>query len=163
MLSATLRRPLAAVFRPPPHDHAGREPLLALGGRLLLSLVFLAGAAFNVLVTLRHPESLRGFADLAILHVLRLLILEWVIPYATLLVVLLIAFEVMVGVLLLARGTAVRLGLLAAVAFFVALVPVVREYGVANLPFFLVALVLLRREYPTSVFRELRVRLRRAG
>ncbi len=157
MTTTTLPGPVAAAA-PPPSLQAGREPLLTLGGRILLAATFLGGALFNALVTLRNPESLRGFAELAMLDVLRLFILEWVMPYATLFVGLLIAFEVAVGLLLLARGRAVRLGLVAALAFYVALVPVVREYGLANLPLFLLALALLRREYPTTVPKELLAR-----
>jgi hypothetical protein len=161
MTQTTARGP-RVVASLPASVRATREPLFILGGRLLLTLVFLAGATFNLLVILRHPESLRGFADLAVLDFLRVLILEWVVPYGTLFVGLLIAFEVTVGVLLLARGMAVRLALVAALAFYVALVPAVREYGLANLPFFLVALVLLRRDYPTTTAEEIRARLRPA-
>jgi hypothetical protein len=59
MIQTTLRGP-RVVASLPPFVHATREPLFILGGRLLLSLVFLAGATFNVLITLRHPESLRS-------------------------------------------------------------------------------------------------------
>lgn len=134
-------------------------PPLALAGRILLALAFLAGAAFNALMTLRDPQSLRGFADLAMLDVLRRFILEWVLPYAIPFVFLLIAFEATVGVLLLVRGAAVRLALLAALAFYVVLIPVLREYGLANLPFLVLALTLLRHEYPEAVVTEVRARM----
>lgn len=161
MTTTTLRTRVSAPS-PRKSERAVREPLLTLGGRILLAAVFLGGAAYNTLVTLRDPESLRGFAELAMLDVLQLLILEWVMPYATLFVGLLIAFEASVGVLLLLRGRRVRLALIAAAVFFIALVPVVREYGLANLPFFLVTLALLRREYPATVPEELRARFPRA-
>ena len=153
-----LRNPDPAASTEP--DFRPRSaPPLALAGRMLLALVFLAGAAFNALVTLRNLESLRGFADLAMLDVLRQLILEWVLPYATPFVFLLIAFEATVAVLLLARGAAVRLALLAVLAFCVVLIPILREFGLATLPCLALSLTLLRHEYPETVGAELRSRM----
>ena len=52
-----------------------------------------------------------------------------------------------------------RLALLAALAFYVVLIPFLREYGLANLPFLALALTLLRHEYPETVAAEVRARM----
>jgi hypothetical protein len=65
IMTTTSRGTRHATILRPRATRAGREPPLTLSARMLLAATFLGGALFNALVTLRHPESLRGFAELA--------------------------------------------------------------------------------------------------
>jgi hypothetical protein len=60
---------------------------------------------------------------------------------------LLIAFELMVALLVLGKGTAVRLGLLAAIVFQIAVIPGVAAYGLANLTVVAFQALLLRTDF----------------
>ncbi len=81
-------------------------------------LLYLVGAIFNFLYTLRHGDEFYGsFADKAMLVPSRQLIRKIVIPHARLFTGLLIAFELLVALSILSRGDLVEFGLLAGAIF----------------------------------------------
>ena len=140
-------RSLTRLLRPRPA--AGRRRNAA---RLGFGAFYLATATFNLTVTL--PDAAAPYKHIA--HNLAWpgvdwLLLHLVVPAAVPLTVLLVAFEVGVGVLLLSKGQRVRLGLLAAVAFQVSLAPLLSWYELGNVPLVALALVLLARDYDRSV------------
>jgi hypothetical protein len=67
------------------------------------------------------------------------------------LTVLLVAFQVGVAMLVLSKGRQVRLGLLAAIAFMIGLVPLMSWYELGNVPLVALALLLLGRDYDRSL------------
>jgi hypothetical protein len=75
-----------------------------------------------------------------------------VVPAAVPLTVPLIAFEVAVATLVLSKDRRVRLGLLAAVAFMLALAPLMSWYELANVPLVVVAMLLLGHDYDRSLW-----------
>jgi len=81
-------------------------------------LLYLIGAVFNFLYTLRHGDEFYGsFAEKAILIPSRQLVRRMVIPRATLFTGLLIAFQLLVALSILSRGTLVEPGLIAGAVF----------------------------------------------
>lgn len=83
-----------------------------------LGLLYLIGAIFNYLYTLRHGEEFYGsFADKALLVPSRQLIQKAVIPHARLFTGLMIVFQMLAAASILSRGDLVELGLLAGATF----------------------------------------------
>jgi hypothetical protein len=115
--------------------------------RVAFGVFFLGMATYNaVLVVPRAGDAYRDVAAIAWPGVDRL-VLELVVPAAVPIAVALVVFELGVGLLVLSRGRAVRIGLLAAVAFMVALAPLMSWYELANVPLVAVALLLLTRDH----------------
>ncbi len=103
-------------------------------------VLYLIGAIFNSLYTLRHGDEFYGsFADKAILAPAKRLIQKVVIPHARLFTILLIIFELVVAFCILSRGALVRPGLIAGAIFSFAVVFVSNASGViAGLVMFVV-------------------------
>ena len=139
---------LTRLLRPRPAAGRWRNAArLGFGG------FFLATAAFNATVTL--PNAAAFYRDIA--HELAWpgvdwLLLRLVVPAAAPLTVLLVAFELGVALLVLSKGSRVRLGLLTAIAFMVGLAPLMSWYELGNVPLVALALLLLAREYHHSLF-----------
>jgi hypothetical protein len=131
-------RPIAGRWR-----NAAR---IAFGG------FFLTMAAYNTTVVLPNAAaSYTNIADELAWPGFDWLMLHLVVPAAVPFTVLLIAFEVGVAVLVLSKGRGVRVGLLAAVAFMIALAPLMSWYELANVPLVAGALALLARDYDRSL------------
>jgi hypothetical protein len=98
-------------------------------------LLYLIGAIFNSLYTLRHgDEFYGGFADKAILAPAKSLIQKVVIPHARLFTISLIVFQLAVAFCILSRGALVTPGLIAGAIFSFAVVFVSNTSGaIANL------------------------------
>jgi hypothetical protein len=113
-------------------------------GEIGFGVFFLIGAIFNLTYTLRHgKEFYGGFAANAWFGPYRTLIQKVVIPHATLFTILLIAFQIVVCLMLLTRGSLVKPGLVAGAMFSVTVVPASNFRGaIANL-IIAAALVLL--------------------
>lgn len=81
-------------------------------------ILYLIGAIFNLLYTMRHGDEFYGsFADKAMLVPSKQLFRKVVIPRARLFTGLLIAFQLLVASLILSRGNLVEPGLIAGAAF----------------------------------------------
>ena len=93
-------------------------------------LLYLIGAIFNSLYTLRHGDEFYGsFADKALLEISRRVIRKVVIPYGKLFTVMLIAFQLLVALSILSRGDFVKPGLVAGAIFSLAVVFVSNTSG----------------------------------
>ncbi|MCK2212439.1 hypothetical protein MF672_001290 [Actinomadura sp. ATCC 31491] len=112
---------------------------------------YLAMVVVNLAVTLPgaqefYPSIARiswpGF-DWLVLHV--------VTPVAVPFTLLLIGFEIAVTALVLWRGAAVRIALVAAMVFMVGLAPFMSVYELGNVPLLVWAALLLRRDYPRTL------------
>jgi hypothetical protein len=81
-------------------------------------VLYLIGAIFNSLYTLRHGDEFYGsFADKAILAPAKYLIQKVVIPQSRLFTILLITFQLIVAFCILSRGPLVKPGLIAGAIF----------------------------------------------
>lgn len=98
-------------------------------------VLYLVGAIFNSLYTLRHGDEFFGsFADKAILAPSRQLVQKVVIPHARVFTVLLIVFQLTVALCILGRGMFAGPGLIAGAVFCFAVVFVSNTAGsIANL------------------------------
>jgi len=120
--------------------------------RLVLAVVFFVGAAVNAYLLLAAPQVYEDFAAFAFLRFYRAMWRERVLPDLELWVVLVIVFEVVVGVLLLAAGPYAQVGLVLAAAYMAFLVPFWwAGGGLVNILLFLLMLWLLRFGYPESI------------
>lgn len=139
----------ARSTRPP----AGRAATTA---RLGLGLYFFAMVLVNVFITLPNAKDVyAGLADLTWPGFVW--VPEVVIdPAAVAFTLLLIAWEVAVGLLLLSRGRAVRLGLWAVLLQVLALAPFLGWYEIPNLLTAALVVWLLRRQHERSAVEILR-------
>ena len=105
-------------------------------------LLYLIGAIFNCLYTLRHGDEFYGsFADKAMLIPSKQFIRKVVIPRARFFTGLLIVFQLLVALSILSRGNLVELGLIAGIVFcFIATFVSNTAGAIANL---LMAVVLM--------------------
>jgi hypothetical protein len=93
-------------------------------GRAVLAAVYLGGAVWHSAYTVGHARAVyEAFGDMAWLPPYQWLIRELVVPNGAAFTLALIAFEATVGILLLGRGGLARAGLVAGIAFNLALVP----------------------------------------
>lgn len=148
---------MRSLLSPPPRTARGWRSAarFALGG------YFTAMAGVNVLVTLQDPEGVyRSLAALSWPG------FAWIPeflaqPIGGPFTVALIVWEAGVAVLLLSKGTLVRLGLIAALLQLVALAPFLGWYELANVATAVLVVALLRRDHDSTVIDVLRRRLHR--
>ncbi|HSR19767.1 MAG TPA: hypothetical protein VLL49_02525 [Anaerolineales bacterium] len=102
---------------------------------IAFGLLFLIGAVFNTLYTMRHGAEFYGsFADGALWPVARTLVRTIVIPRARFFTALMIVFQLVVAVCILSRGPLVAAGLAAGAIFALGAVLVSNAAGaIANL------------------------------
>jgi hypothetical protein len=130
----------------------------ATAGRLALGVYFLLMAAVNILITLPNANATyTGLARLSWPH------FAWVPelisgPFAVPFTILLVAWEIALGVLLLSCGRAVRVALWAALFQVLALAPFLGWYEVANLATAVLVIALLTRTHDRTVIDVIRRR-----
>lgn len=121
--------------------------------RAFIGLAYLAAAVFNGVYTMpRVDTGLDGYADGAWFAFLGDFIRDVFVPNGTLFMVLVIAFELAVGLLILSRGRAVDLGIWASLAWVVAVLPFLAwPYLLTNIALVVLQGVLLLRRYDDSI------------
>jgi hypothetical protein len=137
---------------PPTWGTDVRHPGIAAESARLVSAVYFVTMALgvNAAYLLRHPEDYDKLTDVAVLPPYKWLLRDVIRPRASRFTLLLIAFELTVALLLLGKGRAVKLGLVAAIAFQLAVIPGVAAYGLVNLPVVAVQALLLRQNFDRS-------------
>ena len=107
-------------------------------------VLFIIASIFHFSYTLRHGREIYGsFAAKAWLNPYRELILKIIIPHAAPFTVLLIAFQLSIGLMLLARGGLTEPALIAGAVFSLAIIPASNFRGVLANLMLAVILVLL--------------------
>ena len=120
--------------------------------RFTFAIIFLVGAIANAVILILNPDVYSGFAELSFIRLYRLLWEQLVFPSIHLFVVLTVVLELTFVFLLLAKDTAVHIGLLLAAAFMLFLFPFWWSGGsLLNLAFALILLWLSTSSYPISV------------
>jgi hypothetical protein len=119
-------------------------------GRITIGLFFLAMAVgANVVTTLTNPTSYAAWVDTIWLPFYRDLYATWVTPHPALFVLPIAAYEIAVAALLLYKGTAVKLGVVGAIAFLAGIMPLgIEELG--NVVLVVGLATLLRHEFPAT-------------
>lgn len=120
-------------------------------GRLLWGIFFVGSGIVNLTVTLPHPEYYKSFADLTFFPFYRTLLLTIAVPNAYLITGLVILFEIAAGVMMLAKGTAVRLGLMGTILWLVFVCPAMGWYTLFSPLMIVIPALLLRYEYRHSI------------
>ena len=150
MQSITDPRETLSVPYPRPTGRTRAGPW-ATAGRLSLGVYFLLMAVVNIVVTLPNANATyNGLARLSWPH------FAWVPelisgPFAVPFTIVLVAWEIALGVLLLSCGRAVRVALWAALFQVLALAPFLGWYEVANLATAVLVATLLTRTHDRTV------------
>jgi len=118
----------------------------ANGARILWGLVFVLSSVINLLLTLPHPEFYHNFAELTFFPFYRDILLNVAVPNAPVISALVVVFELVTGVLVLSKGKAARVGLLATAAWVLFVWPSMGWYTIASPLLLAVPWWLLRRQ-----------------
>lgn len=133
-------------------------------GRLLFVLLFLWAAEVNLRTALGRPQVYLEYAPLAYSDLYRQFILGFFSRHITPLVAAVAMAQFLIAVLVSLRGFTVQLGLIGAIVFLVAIAPLGTGSGFPSTLVMAVAAVpLLRAQYPQSLWRMTRSRLRFRG
>jgi hypothetical protein len=124
--------------------------------RSLFALAYFAGAAFNLFYTLRHPEVFDSWLESPLLPGYRSFFVDVVAQNAWFWVPLAVAGEIILGILLLARGPVVRIGIALSIVFQLLLAPMWIGQAFINLLLAIVQVPLLRATYSRSIPERLR-------
>jgi hypothetical protein len=112
--------------------------------RIVFGLIYLGGALANIMLThFNGPDSYHSFADNALLGFYRDAWAGLVIPNMTLFIVLLIAFEVTLGLLFLSSRRFLKIALAAGILFCWGTVPFGTKVLISNLPLGIIQGILL--------------------
>lgn len=128
--------------------------------RSVVGVAYLAAAGFNLVYTLPRSDELDGYADGAWFGFLGDFIREVFMPNGTVFMSLVILFELTVGLLILARGRSVDVGVVASVLWVLAVLPFLAwPYLITNLVLVALQGIVLLRRYDRAVW-ELLMRAR---
>jgi hypothetical protein len=120
-------------------------------GRLAFGVMFAGGAAVHVAIVVTGTETYRHFADTAFIPFVRQAWLSVFMPHAALFGLLLAAFELAVGLLILAGARKTTIGLVAAVAFHLGLMLFGWGFWFWSVPILAVLVVLLRYDFGNAL------------
>ena len=126
--------------------------------RIIFGLFYLAAAVFNFTYTLRQPQPLDWFAENALIPFYKDFILSVVVPNSDLIILLVVVFEIVVGVLILSKRIFVKAGLVLGIIWALILVPLlpIGPPMLTNLILASLQAFLLRSEYDRSFLEILR-------
>ena len=122
--------------------------------RYIFGVLFLLRAAANtVLVVINGSESYIAFADASVFHWYYDAWMAVAAPNITLIVILLIIFEVCLGLLFMIRRKYLKIALVLGILFCLASMPVMVQAIYTNLPLALIQAILLWRELRKNTLR----------
>lgn len=131
-------------------------PRIANLSRLFAGGVFVVSSGINLVMTLPHPEYYSLFADMALFSFYGDLVRQIVVPNAFFFSIVLILYELTIGLLMLGRGRWVTIGVAGAVLFLLAIMPAIGLYTVGNVVLAGLVALLLRYDYDRSLLDMLR-------
>ena len=115
--------------------------------RIAFGIIYLGGAVANIMLTvINGPESYRSFADVSFFPWYREAWMAVAAPNITLIVVLLIAFEISLGLLFIIKRKYLKIALILGTLFCLASMPTMVEAIYTNLPLALIQAFLLWKE-----------------
>jgi hypothetical protein len=116
--------------------------------RIVFGIIYLLGAGFNIfMVATNGFQSYVGFADNSFLPFYREAWMAIATPNITLIVVLLIAFEICLGVLFIINRRYLKIALILGIFFCLASMPTAVEAIYTNLPLAIIQGVMLWMEF----------------
>ncbi|WP_318508975.1 hypothetical protein [Bacillus sp. T3] len=122
--------------------------------RMVWGFFFLGSSVFNLTYTLSQPEFYQQFAEMALFKIYSDMIETIVVPYAEWFTIMLVIFELTVGILVLSKNIYAQIGLYASLLFTVALIPVIPPYTFVNFVVALIPIYLLRKSYPNPFYKD---------
>lgn len=132
--------------------------------RAFIGIAYLAAAVFNTLYTLPRSDQLDGYAEGAWFSFLEDFMNDVFMPNGDLFMVLVIVFEVAVGILILSRDPYVSAGVTASVVWVIAVLPFLAwPYLLTNIALIALQGGLLFRRYDTSVWQMINKTLEPGG
>jgi len=115
--------------------------------RIVFGIIYLLGALANITLTvLSGPESYKSFADASFFPWYREAWMAVAAPNITLIVVLLIAFEICLGLLFIIQRKYMKIALILGIIFCLASMPTMVQAIYTNLPLALIQAFLLWKE-----------------
>ncbi|MFC1970615.1 hypothetical protein ACFLV0_01575 [Chloroflexota bacterium] len=115
--------------------------------RIIFGIIYLLGAIANItLVTINGSQSYIGFADATFFPWYREAWMAVAAPNITLIVILLIAFEISLGLLFIFKRKPLKIALILGILFCLASMPTMIQAIYTNLPLALIQAFLLWRE-----------------
>lgn len=131
--------------------------------RIIFGLFYLAAAVFNFTYTSRNPQPLYDwFAENALIPFYKDFLLSVVVPNLDSIILLVVVFEIVVGVLILSKQNFVKMGLSLGIIWALFLVPLlpIGPPMLTNLILASLQAFLLRKEYDKSFLEILRSKFR---
>ena len=120
--------------------------------RIIFGAIYLLGAIANItLSVINGSESYIGFADATFFHWYREAWMAVAAPNITLIVVLLIIFEISLGLLFILKRKYLKIALVLGILFCLASMPTMIQAIYTNLPLALIQAFLLWREIRRSI------------
>jgi hypothetical protein len=120
-------------------------------GRTTWGVFFIVSSIINLIVTLPNPTFYQEFAELTFFSFYQSLLLNIAFPNAYLITSIIIVFEFCVGLMVLWRGNAVRLGLLGTALWVLFICPAMGWYTIFSPVLLVIPWWLLRFEYEQSL------------
>jgi len=116
--------------------------------RIIFGIIYLLGAGFNIfIVTTQGWQTYIGFADATFFPWYREAWMAVAAPYITLIVILLIVFEISLGLLFIIKRKYLKVALILGTLFCLASMPTMIEAIYTNLPLALIQAFLLWKEF----------------
>ena len=116
--------------------------------RIIFGIIYLLGAIANItLVTMNGSQSYIGFADETFFPWYREAWMAIAAPNITLIVILLIAFEISLGLLFILKRKYIKMAFILGILFCLASMPTMVQAIYTNLPLALIQAFLLWREF----------------
>ncbi|MFC1893230.1 hypothetical protein ACFLYR_04230 [Chloroflexota bacterium] len=120
--------------------------------RITLGIIYLLGAIANIaLVTINGSQSYIGFADETFFPWYREAWMAVAAPNITIIVILLITFEIVLGLLFIIKRKYLKIALILGILFCLASMPTMVEAIYTNLPLALIQAFLLWKELHQNV------------
>ena len=115
--------------------------------RVIFGIIYLLGAGFNIfIITTQGWQTYVGFADETFLPFYREAWMAVAAPNITLIVILLIAFEISLGLLFIIKRKYLKIALILGALFCLASMPTMVEAIYTNLPLALIQAFMLWKE-----------------
>ena len=115
--------------------------------RIILGIIYLMGAMINLRFALLTPGIYQTFADFAVIALYKTLWSSIVMPNITIWLLLVVVFEIIVGIFVLNKGSFVKIGLMGGIVFNLMLIPFWWSgWALINLLLALVQIILLIQE-----------------
>ena len=119
--------------------------------RIIFGIIYLLGAGFNIfIVATQGWQTYIGFADATFFPLYREAWMAVAAPNITLIVILLIVFEISLGLLFILKRRYLKIALILGILFCLASMPTMVEAIYTNLPLALIQAFMLWKEFRLS-------------